>query len=198
MRVQTALVSVFAALIVAVSSLSLASAQHAQAKHPAAIATPSPKVAPADEYFGRLKMSILGIANTIKDQSLKVDRDPEKAASVIGTVNFAVEAIHDWEHKYPRDPWVARSLFALERFYAKINSDQGRTQAKATMLWLVRDFPNSPQGRLGKKELAEGKVGVPTAPAAGATPPASIDITKPVLGENPSAQASSSPKPAQQ
>ena len=39
------------------------------------------KVAPADEYFGKLKMSILGIRNTIKDQGIKIDYDPQKAAA---------------------------------------------------------------------------------------------------------------------
>ena len=34
------------------------------------------RVAPADEYFGRLKMSILGIRNTIRDMGLKADADP--------------------------------------------------------------------------------------------------------------------------
>ena len=37
------------------------------------------KVAPADEYFGKLKMSILGIRNMIKDQGLKIDVDPNRA-----------------------------------------------------------------------------------------------------------------------
>ena len=140
------------------------------------------KIAPADEYFGKLKMSILGIANTIKDQGLKYERQPEQLANVMNSINFAIDAIHDWEHKYPKDPWVAKSLFALERFYEKIDSEEGRAHAKSTMIWLVHDFPDTSYGRTGKKELAEGKVGAPPAAAAPAVP-ASIDITKPVLGD---------------
>jgi hypothetical protein len=178
------------AVIVGVSSSLALADQHANktASHPAVKTPPKPKVAPADEYFGRLKMSILGIANTLKDQSLKVEREPEKAPSMLGAVNFTVDAIRDWQKKYPRDPWIARSLLALERFYEKINSDEARTKAKQTMTWLVRDFPNTAQGRVGKQELAEGKVGQPPPPAAAAVP-ATIDITKPILGD-------SSPAPA--
>lgn len=143
------------------------------------------KIAPADEYFGRLKMSILGIANTIKDQTLRYDRQPEQLDGELNAVNFAVDAIRDWERKYPRDPWIAKSLFYLERFYNRIPTDAGRAQAKATMVWLVRDFPDTWYGRTGKLELSEGKVGAPIAPAAVVqSPPPSLDVTKPIFGQN--------------
>ena len=150
--------------------------------------TPAPKavhhkVAPADEYFGKLKMSILGIANTIKDQSIRYERRPEELSSALNSVNFAVDAIHDWQRKYPADPWIAKSLFALERFYAKIDTDDARTLAKQTMQWLVHDFPQTWYGKTGKQELAEGKVGVPPPRAAVQSAPQPIDITKPVLVE---------------
>jgi hypothetical protein len=138
------------------------------------------KIAPADEYFGRLKMSILGIANTIKDQSVMFDRRPEEMESEMSKVGFAVDAIHDWEHKYPRDPWIAKSLFYLERFYNRIPTDAGRAQAKATMSWLVHDFPNTWYGKTGKRELTEGKVGATPPPYAVQSPPPAVDVTKPV------------------
>ena len=142
------------------------------------------KIAPADEYFGRLKMSILGIANTIKDQTVRFDRQPEQLESEMNSVNFAVDAIHDWQHKYPRDPWIAKSLFYLERFYQRIPTDAGRAQAKATMLWLVHDYPESSYGKTGKLELNEGKVGAPIVPTVAQSAPPAVDVTKPVLGQN--------------
>lgn len=117
------------------------------------------KIAPADEYFGRLKLSILGIGNTIKDQTLKFDRRPDMLENEMGAVNVAVDAIRDWQHKYPRDPWIAKSLFFLERFYNRIPTEEGRARARATMAWLVRDFPQTWYGRTGKREMLEGKVG---------------------------------------
>lgn len=151
------------------------------------------KIAPADEYFGRLKMSILGIANTIKDQSVRYDREPEQLDSEMNAVYFAVDALHDWERKYPRDPWIAKSLFFLERFYNRIPTDAGRAQAKATMVWLVHDFPDTWYGRTGRRELAEGKVGAPIEPAAIVqSPPPAVDVTKPILGQSGS-QANTQP-----
>ena len=148
------------------------------AKHPNPAATP--KVAPADEYFGKLKMSILGIANTIKDQSLRYDREPEQLASELNSINFVVDAIHDWEHKYPHDPWIAKSLFFLERFYTKIPNDEGRAHAKSTFEWLVHDFPSTSYGKTAKEELRDGKVGAPLTPTVVQSGPPSVDVTRPV------------------
>jgi hypothetical protein len=136
-------------LVIALLSVSVANAQPKE----------NIRVAPADEYFGRLKMSILGIGNVIRDQTQKYDVRPDLLEDELGAVNFAVDAIKDWERKYPQDPWIAKSLFALERFYNRIPTDECRERARATMVWLVRDFPNTWYGRAGKRELAEGKVG---------------------------------------
>jgi hypothetical protein len=118
------------------------------------------KVAPADEYFGRLKMSILGIRNVIKDDALKIDADPAQGPGVISGIAMTEDALHDWEAKYPQDTWLPHSLFTLERLYAKIDSDIARAKAKATMAWLVHDFPQSPQAKIGRIELAQNRVGV--------------------------------------
>jgi hypothetical protein len=124
------------------------------------------KVAPADEYFGRLKLSILGIRNTIKDMGLKADADPEHAAgSVMGAVALTEDAMHDWEKKYPADSWIPPAILSLERLYAKVDSDIARAKAKAAMVWLVHDYPRSAPAKIGKKELADHAVGVrPTPP----------------------------------
>ena len=140
------------------------------------------KVAPADEYFGRLKLSILGIRNTIKDMGLKADADSSHAANVVmGSVGLTEDAIHDWEKKYPQDGWIPATIFSLERLYAKVDSDDARTHAKITMAWLVHDYPASAPAKMGKKELAQNLVGVKPAPvASAATVVANPDGTLPI------------------
>jgi len=127
------------------------------------------KVAPADEYFGRMKMSILGIRNTIKDDGLKIDADPSQGPGIANSCSLAEDALRDWESKYPRDTWLPHSVFTLERLYAKIDSDVARAKAKATMVWLVHDFPRSPQAKIGRVELAQNRVGVKPIVATTAT-----------------------------
>jgi hypothetical protein len=113
------------------------------------------KPAPADEYFGKLKMSILGIRNTIKDQGLKVDYDPNAAPGTANAINLTEDAIHDWQHKYPCDSWLPGSLYALEHFYAKIHTDDGVRHVHAVFAWLHHDFPTNRVMYLAKRDNAE-------------------------------------------
>jgi hypothetical protein len=119
------------------------------------------KVAPADEYFGRLRMSVLGIRNTISDVGANIDIDQARWPRQANKIGFAEDAIRDWQHKYPKDSWLPKSVFSLERMYARLDSDEGRTRSLITMQWLVRDFPGSWYGRTGKMELDQGRVGHP-------------------------------------
>lgn len=160
-------------------SASAASADSTSKKAPATSAAAKPivphvtflkyKVAPADEYFGRLKLSILGIRNTIKDMGLKADADPEHAAgTVMGAVSLTEDAMHDWEKKYPADSWIPPAILSLERLYAKVDSDIARAKAKAVMVWLVHDYPRSTPAKIGQKELVQNLVGVKPAPTTAA------------------------------
>ncbi len=135
-------------LVAATAAVSSAAAP----QHPVPKAKPTPKkavarapkcrVAPADEYFGKLKMSILGIRNTIKDQGLKVDAYPDKADSTLNAINLTEDALHDWQHKYPCDSWLPGSIYALEHFYTKIHTADGVKHVHATYAWLHHDFPH--------------------------------------------------------
>jgi hypothetical protein len=140
------------------------------------------KVAPADEYFGRLKLSILGIRNTIKDLGLKADADPAHAeASVMGSVGLTEDAMRDWEKKYPRDSWIPPAILSLERLYAKVDSEAARVHAKLTMAWLVHDYPASEPGKIAKHELAANLVGnKPAVAPIAATVAGNHDVTLPI------------------
>jgi hypothetical protein len=96
-------------------------------------------LAPADEYFGRMKMSILGISNTIKDAGLHLDQGADSMA-VIDSLAFTEDAIRDWQRHYPRDPWIARSLNALRTVYAKIPTERGAACARRVAVWLDHDL----------------------------------------------------------
>lgn len=127
------------------------------------------KVAPADEYFGKLKMSILGIRNTIKDQGLKIDVDPDKAPTTLNAIALTEDAIHDWEHKYPCDSWLPGTLYALEHFYLKIHTDDGVKHVHATFSWLRRDYPKSRVVQVAKQEDGQASA-TPVSPPMASVP----------------------------
>jgi hypothetical protein len=145
----------------------------AKAKHPAKC-----KVAPADEYFGKLKMSILGIRNVIKDQGAKVDVYPEKADSTLGAIALTEDALHDWQHKYPCDSWLPGSIYALEHFYTKIHTADGVRHVHAMFAWLRRDFPRSSFVAVALREDGAASLPTPAPPiAAGGSPSPSSSST---------------------
>jgi len=155
-------------LVALATTSATASTTSAPAKKPAPHAPKRAAVrrsipAPADEYFGKLKMSILGIRNTINDIGANIDVDASRAPGLMGKADFAEDAMHDWERHYPTDSWLPKTIFALERMYAKIDSDDGRRRAMAAMTWLVHDYPNTWYGKTGRTEIAEHRVGHPVA-----------------------------------
>ncbi len=125
--------------------------------------------APADEYFGPMKLSILGIRNTIRDLGFKVDADPSKGDQTIGSASFAEKALVEWQKRYPRDPQLPRNIYFLEHLYAKVQTPLGQQKVTATETWLFTSYGSTPQARQLHKEIADAKNATPT-PAATANP----------------------------
>ncbi len=98
--------------------------------------------APADINFGVYPLSVLGIENTIRSAETRVGdyaRGIERVDD--GPIAYSVVAIRDWEHRYPHDPWIAKDLLALAKFYAHIGTPDGRERAIAVAEWLRHDYP---------------------------------------------------------
>ena len=154
-------------------------------------------VAPADEYFGKLKMSILGIRNEIKDMTTKVGFQPDNAASQLGTCALTEDAIHDWEHKYPADTWIPKTLLELQRLYATSNVPEFQQHMKATYAWITTRYKTSKYATVARTEynakLAALANPTPAPNADPAASPAAIDISNPA---NSQAATSTSANPA--
>jgi hypothetical protein len=72
----------------------------------------TPQNAPADEYFGRLKLSNVGIRNVI--HAIAVEGDSPLALPLERTRIMGVEtAIVQWAELYPRDPWLRRAMLTF-------------------------------------------------------------------------------------
>ena len=111
--------------------------------------------APADEYFGRMKMSFLGIDNTLRDAS-KTAGEHTTESSVVSKVALAEDALKDWERRYPRDPQLGRSYFFAISVEKKIWVKANQEQAWTYMNRVAKVFPNTYFGKLIKREIAIG------------------------------------------
>jgi hypothetical protein len=133
--------------------------------------------APADEYFGKLKLSFLGIDNTFKDVAISAgDRTTDPALT--SKIDFAIDALDDWRIKYPRDPQVARAYFLAQLALKKIWIEKYQDKAWSYMQHIVAAYPTTFYGRTIKADIARGftrhfyAAAVPCDTAA--TPPPSV------------------------
>jgi len=121
------------ALVLVLASLSCGQAVFAQTNILAGYA-------PADEYFGPLQMSILGIRNQIQDMSQLYDVAPEKADAIMGKASVAEASLRDWESKYPNDPALGRYVYQLCKLYQKIDLDIAREKSADAHMWLFSHY----------------------------------------------------------
>lgn len=111
--------------------------------------------APGDEYFGRMKMSYLGINNTFHDDAIRAGAyttDPH----LISSVSFADDALNAWAKKYPNDPQLARSYFLAFQMYRKVWTQQYQQKAWNYAQIVIAKWPSSYFGKALKKDLAIG------------------------------------------
>ena len=121
---------------------------------PAMAQDPLRSLAPADEYFGRSNLSVLAIANALRDAGLRLGSGGDPRTVLSGPLSFVSDAVKDWERKYPADPWIAKDLAALEGLFLQVHTDEGFRLAERTQAWLAADYPNSPYAAKGRDQLA--------------------------------------------
>jgi hypothetical protein len=113
-----------------------------------AVADSYANLAPADRYFGRLKMSILGVRNSIKDLAARADAHPEDAEHVFDKAVLVEDALRDWHAHFPRDPWIPRYAYGLAQLYGKLDTDDAREHRNDMLDWLAATFPESQYAQL--------------------------------------------------
>jgi hypothetical protein len=118
---------------------------------------PLSAMAPADEYFGHARLSVLGIANTIRDSGARIHEGADPQSMTGGPLSFIPDAIQDWERQYPDDPWIARDLYGLEVVYLRARTPEGDERARSTADWLVRDYPDSEAAQNARLALRRGR-----------------------------------------
>jgi hypothetical protein len=137
---------------------------------PAVHTTPVSKVAPADEYFGRMKMSILGITNSIRDTGLREGFDPSNASRYFGGLAYTEEALEDWSHKYPQDSWIPKRAYDLSHEFWLMHTPDADAKADRCRTILFSKFPKNRWAVVARTETPSIVAPVAVAPAAPIVP----------------------------
>jgi heat shock protein HslJ len=134
-------------LLALLPPLALAPARRAQGA--------SSPMAPADAYFGRLRMSYIGINNTFRDTAIQAG-DFTTEGGIVNRVNFAMDALSAWENQYPRDPQLARSYFLGQTTLKKIWLKPYQLQAWVYMQHIMKAFPGTFFAKTVRADIAKG------------------------------------------
>jgi len=74
--------------------------------------------APADEYFGPFKVSVLEIRNRLVRFEGQENRELGRPSAIHG-MDAVETAIEDWHRKYPRDSWLPGFLSRMVGVYVR-------------------------------------------------------------------------------
>lgn len=117
--------------------------------------------APADRYFGRLKMSALRIRYETMQVKVRYETHkllPEQAEHLLDLTDDAFE---QWARLYPKDAWLASTGFAMAALYSEIPGVQAREHAVTLFVFVKSHFPTSSYAASSRAQLHRG---VPTKP----------------------------------
>ena len=136
---------------------------------------PAPKVAvaPADEYFGRQKVSTLGIDNMIRDTTTREGFNPQLANRLYTPLMAAEDALEDWARKYPGDTWIPKRAYLLSHLFWRMNTPDADKAAERCRSVLFTHFPKNKYAVMAHKEIKSTWLAsiAPPSPAPIAMPP---------------------------
>ncbi len=102
-------------------------------------------LAPADEYFGRMGYSVLGIENELKHINFMLNYHYGNREA--GQTVLVAQSIDDMHKVYPRDRDMAKLLYACITTLDRMTSPQARAAAAHLRGILTVEYQDSPQAQ---------------------------------------------------
>jgi hypothetical protein len=102
-------------------------------------------LAPADEYFGQMGYSILGIENELKHINFMLDYNygNREAAQTV----LVAQSIDDMHKVYPRDRDMPKLLYSCLHTLQRMDTNEAKAAAERMRSILVVEYQDSPQAR---------------------------------------------------
>jgi|GEM_PF-1098407 len=155
----------------ALGVLGLVSANGAASRDPVSLSA----IAPADEYFGRQKLSPIGIRHMIFSLKDDLHHAREHPDSIQHSAELLEDALRDWFTRFPQDPWLPAAAWNLATLYEELPGTDAQSRAVAELHFIHDSFTGTQYALLAARDLTRG-VGVRPWPrwagGASATPSA--------------------------
>jgi len=171
------------------------------------LATLAVTSAPADEYFGKLKMSALRVRYETMQLKKRYETHrllPEQTEHLL---LLTQDSFDQWAARYPKDPWLASTGLLIAVLYAELPGANAREHAITLYVFVKSHFPRSSYATSSRSALHHGvatkadpawaKEMRATAPSASPAPsPAASPSGSPAASPSTSRAASPSAAPA--
>ena len=133
------------------------------------IARPPRRIeAPADEYFGRYRLSSLSVRNAISDMTIE-GTSPLALPLQLGRIEAVRSALPEWADRYPRDPWVPSSIFKFAVFLISKQEPSFGPTALAFLSYLEWAYPHTWYARNSQAAIADLQMSPNVDPLIGPT-----------------------------
>ncbi len=103
------------------------------------------RTAPADEYFGRLKYSPIGVRNEVIRVNKYLDRGWGERME--GDALQVESAVEDWQKQYPHDTTLPANLLDAYRLLERVDTDATKAAADRVKNLLVVEYASSRQAQ---------------------------------------------------
>jgi hypothetical protein len=133
-------------------------------------------LAPADEYFGRLRLSPFGVRHMIFSLKYDLHHGRQKPDAIEHDALEVQDALQDWSTRYPRDSWIPAALWNLAILYEELPGDDARTHALAVLQKLRDQYSGSEFALDAQRDLTRG-IGVRPGPHWAGSPSPSPSAT---------------------
>lgn len=101
--------------------------------------------APADEYFGRTKLSPIGVRNEITRIGKYLDAG--WGGRMTQDTLYVIDSLEDWQHQYPRDYELPRLYKRVYDTLAREDTEAAKEAGKEVRRMLIVAYPNSTEAR---------------------------------------------------
>ena len=138
----------------------------------------APGTAPADRYFGKLKMSALRIRYETMQLRRRYETHELLPDQTLHLLELTQDAYEQWAMLYPKDPWLASTGYAMAELYAELPGPEARNRATGLFLFVKSRYPTTSYARQSRDALHRG-VAVKPQPAWALAPSPSAPSAAP-------------------
>lgn len=113
-------------------------------------------LAPADEYFGRERISVIRIHHQVFALKDDLHRRRQRPDGIQHGADSISDAYFDWAGRFPQDRWLPRMGWELATLYEELPGFAAQDQALTLLSFIEQHYGDTDIGRASARDLTRG------------------------------------------